>query len=106
MAADGLAAGGALDDSHDADIAAVAGTDAVPGGGAEGSAAVLPVPSAPQPPAVVAGEAPLVAAPQPGGSGKLLLTVHDGSLAGTASGAALDEGPAAGAAVFRACHAA
>ncbi len=96
-AADGQLAGGAPDDSHDADIAAVAGTDAVPSGdGAAGLSA--PAAGSAQPAAAAAAETPSLTALQPGGSsGKLLLTMHDGgSLAGTAAGDGVDAGPPAG----------
>ena len=95
-AVDGQPAGGAPDDSHDADIAAVAGTDAVPSGeGVPGSSAPAGAPAQP-----AAEETPSLAALQPGSSGKLLLTVRDGSsLPGTAAGDVADAGPAAGAAL-------
>ena len=108
-AADGQPVGGAADDSHDADIAAVAGTDAVPSGeGAPGSSAAGAGLAEP----AVAGssvEAPSLAAPQPGSSGRLLLTVHDGgqgSLPGAAAGDGADASPLAGpaAGAHHLCH--
>jgi hypothetical protein len=72
-AVDGQPAGSALD--HDEDIAAVAGTAAVPGQLPSVGADTEALP-------------PQAVGPQPGAGGKLLLTVHDGA-AGPAGAAAV-----------------